>query len=84
MLANLVRLGIRWDLEGAALMGEMQIIKLDTGERTTYQIDGTVIKEQEPLKIDWCDKCEKWKDMEFGRYEKADGLTILWFCAECK
>jgi aspartate 1-decarboxylase len=27
-------------------MGEMEIIKLNTGEKTTYAIDGTIIKEQ--------------------------------------
>jgi hypothetical protein len=66
------------------IMGEMQIIKLSTGEATTFKIDGTIIKENEPINIDWCDKCEKWKSLDFGRYEKADGLTILWFCGDCK
>jgi hypothetical protein len=66
------------------IMGEMEMIKISTGEKTTFKIDGTVIKENEPIKIDWCDKCERWKSMEFGRYEKADGITMLWFCGECK
>lgn len=65
-------------------MGEMEMIKISTGEKTTFKIDGTVIREQEPIKIDWCDKCERWKSMEFGRYEKSDGITMLWFCEECK
>ena len=65
-------------------MGEMEIIKLNTGEKTIYAIDGTVIKEQNPIKINWCDKCEKWQPLEFGRYDGAQGLTMLWVCVECK
>ena len=62
-------------------MGELYIEK-PTGESLIIQIDGTEIR-NEPMKIDWCDKCERWKPLEFGRHEKADGLTILWFCGEC-
>ena len=85
MLTALVRAGIRWSMEAAGIaVGEMQIIKLNSGEKTTYQIDGTVIKEQTPVSINWCDKCETWKPLEFGRYDGAQGLTMLWFCLECK
>lgn len=66
------------------IMGELEMIKISTGEKTTFKIDGTVVREQEPIKIDWCDKCERWKSMEFGRYEKVDQITLLWFCMECK
>jgi hypothetical protein len=66
------------------MMGEMEIIKLSTGEKTTFQIDGTVIKEQQPINIDWCDKCERWKPLEFGRYDGSQGLTMIWLCMECK
>ena len=85
MHTTLVRTGIRWSMEAAGIaVGEMQIIKLNSGEKTTYQIDGTVIKEQTPISINWCDKCESWKPLEFGRYDGAQGLTMLWFCMECK
>ena len=85
MHTTLVRADIRWSMEAAGIaVGEMQIIKLNTGEKTTYQIDGTVIKEQTPVSINWCDKCETWKPLEFGRYEGAQGLTMLWVCMECK
>jgi hypothetical protein len=65
-------------------MAEMEMININTGEKTTFQIDGTVIKEQSEIKINWCDKCEKWKPLDFGRYEGAQGLTMLWVCMECK
>jgi hypothetical protein len=57
------------------MMGELNITRLDTGEKTTFQIDGTVIKEQSEISINWCDKCEKWKPLEFGRYDGAQGLN---------
>jgi len=72
-------------MEAAGItVGEMEIIKLNTGQKTTYKIDGTVIKEQNPISINWCDKCESWKPPEFGRYDGAQGLTMLWICMECK
>ena len=82
MLADLVHTCIRWHLEGAALMGELFMQK-PNGETFKFQVDGTVLREEDGIRIDWCDKCEKWQPLEFGRYEKADGLTILWFCREC-
>ena len=85
MRTALVRIGVRWSVEATGvIMGELQMIKLSSGEKTTIQIDGTVIKEQNPVKINWCDKCEKWKPLEFGRYDGSHGLTMLWFCLECK
>jgi hypothetical protein len=69
-------------MEGS-IMGELFIQK-PNGESITYQIDGTVIKEQSEISINWCDKCEKWKPKEFGRYDGAQGLTMLWVCMECK
>jgi len=85
MHTTLVRAGIRWSMEAAGIaVGEMEIIKLNTGQKTTYKIDGTVIKEQNPISINWCDKCESWKPLEYGRYEGAQGLTMLWICMECK
>ena len=85
MQPGLVRTCQRWSMEAAVIaMGEMEIIKLNTGEKTIYAIDGTVIKEQNPIKINWCDKCEKWQPLEFGRYDGSQGLTMIWSCVECK
>jgi len=82
MQPNLVRSDIDRRMEGS-IMGELFIQK-PNGESITYQIDGTVIKEQSEISINWCDKCEKWKPKEFGRYDGAQGLTMLWVCMECK
>lgn len=83
MQSNLVRSDFKWKLE-RKVMAEMEMTNLNTGEKTTFQIDGTVIKEQSEISINWCDKCEKWKPLEFGRYDGAQGLTMLWVCMECK
>lgn len=53
------------------------------GDTFKFQIDGSVIKENQAVQVEWCDKCEIWQPLEGGRYEKADGLTILWFCLTC-
>jgi hypothetical protein len=72
-------------MEGAKLMGDMEFIKLDTGERTRFMADGTVIKDQvDPPKIDWCDRCQSWKSVEFGRFDYVMGSPELWYCMECK
>ena len=64
-------------------MGELFIQK-QNGETTTFQIDGTVIKEQKPLEIDWCDKCEQWKPLSGGHMVANKGLALIWICQECK
>ena len=84
MQPDLVRSKFYRRMEGSQLMGELNITRLDTGEKTTFQIDGTVIKEQSEISINWCDKCEKWKPLEFGRYDGAQGLSMIWVCMECK
>ena len=65
-------------------MGEMSFIEIATGEKTVIQIDGTIIKEQNPVKLEWCDKCQSWKEKEFGRFDGGQGLSLIWVCLECK
>lgn len=66
-------------------MGSIEFIRLNTGERTTIETDGTMIKDQvEPPKLEWCDKCQSWQDMQFGQFEKHDGISTLWYCVGCK
>lgn len=70
---------------GQAIMGSMEFIRLDTGERTTITQDGDLVKDQvEPPILEWCDKCESWKDKLFGSMTKADGLDLIWLCLDCK
>ena len=83
MHTNLVGTGQRWQVETENLMGELFIQK-PNGETITIAQDGTEIRENQPIQIDWCDKCEKWKPLEFGRYDGAQGLTMIWVCMECK
>lgn len=85
MSANLVRSKLYWILEGTKLMGAIEFIKLNTGERTRIDIDGTVVKDQiTPPKVEFCDRCEMFKSFEFGRYDFVMGSAELWYCMECK
>jgi len=85
MSTNLVCHRIRWKVEGAKLMGDMEIIKIATGERTRFMADGSVLKDQvDPPKIEWCDRCETFKRFDGGRYDFVMGSPELWYCIECK
>jgi len=83
--SHLVRPFIRYAVETTGvIMGDMEMIKIATGEKTVFKADGTVIREPNPISIDWCDRCEKWKPLEFGRYVTVDGLHLIWECMDCK
>jgi len=82
MLTDVANACIGWQVEVSSLMGELYIGK-PNGESIIIQMDGTEIR-NEPIQIEWCDKCERWQPLEFGRHERAGGLTILWFCDKCK
>lgn len=85
MRPDLVRTSLRWPVEAAGvIVGDMEMIKLSTGEKTTFKRDGSVIRETTPLSIDWCDRCQMWKPLEFGRYVTVDGLHLIWECMDCK
>ena len=85
MWPDLVRAFIRYAVETAGvIMGDMEMIKIATGEKTVFKADGTVIKEANPISIEWCDRCEIWKQLEFGRYITHLGELLIWECGECK
>tara|TARA_R110002126_G_scaffold232556_1_gene376911 strand:- start:77 stop:271 length:195 start_codon:yes stop_codon:yes gene_type:complete len=64
-------------------MGEL-FIQHPNGDAIIYQMDGTVIRENQPIQIDWCDKCEKWQPLEGGESTTYQGLDIIWLCKDCK
>ena len=66
-------------------MGEIEIINVNSGARRVIQMDGTELRDTvQPPKIEFCDKCETFKQALGGRFEESDGLPILWFCEACK
>lgn len=85
MWPDLVRTSQRRPVETTGvIMGDMEMIKITTGEKTVFKADGTVIKEANPISIEWCDRCEIWKPLEFGRYITHLGELLIWECGECK
>ena len=85
MPSNLVQPQRGRQVEGSRLMGDMEIIKIATGERTRFMADGSVLKDQvDPPKIEWCDRCETFKRFDGGRYDFVMGSPELWYCELCK
>lgn len=67
------------------MSGDLEIIRIDTGERRIIQMDGSEIRDTvPPPKIDFCDKCETFKSAMGGKYDYADGVPVLWYCEACK
>jgi hypothetical protein len=85
MSGNLVQPQRGWQMEGARVMADMEMIKIATGERTRFMADGSVVKDQvDPPKIEWCDRCETFKRFDGGRYDTVMGSPELWYCELCK
>lgn len=64
-------------------MGELFIQK-PNGDSLTIKEDGTEIRENLPLQIDWCDSCDRWKPLEGGAMSSYLGLKMIWLCEACK
>jgi hypothetical protein len=64
-------------------VGAMSIDYPD-GRKIIIDADGNMIRESDPIDIEWCDKCQSYKRFSLGHYEQHDGLTTLWFCEQCK
>ena len=64
-------------------MGDLYIQK-PNGEAITIFEDGTELREQMPLEIDWCDKCQRWQPLTGGYMVNSDGLALIWLCEACK
>ena len=85
MRSHLVRSFIRYAVEATGvIMGEMEMIKLSTGEKTVFKADGTVTHDTNPISIEWCDRCEIFKPLAFGRYVTNLGEHLIWECGDCK
>ena len=85
MWPDLVRISQRRPVETTGvIMGDMEMIKIATGEKTVFKADGTVVHEPNPISIEWCDRCEIWKPLAFGRYVTNLGEHLIWECGDCK
>jgi hypothetical protein len=67
------------------MSGGFEMIRLDTGERTRIDMDGTEIRDSVAIPtVEYCDKCNNTKDVLGGEYQTWNGLKVLWLCAVCK
>ena len=85
MWSDLVRTSQRWPVETTGvIVGDMEMIRIATGEKTIFKADGIVVHEPNPISIEWCDRCEMWKPLEPGRYISHLGELLIWECGDCK
>jgi len=82
MSAKVVCTCFRRPVEAAGLiMGDFEMIHLQTGERLRIDKDGTEIRDAvNPPAIEWCDRGQHFAAKLGGREEGG----ILWICLECQ
>jgi hypothetical protein len=62
-------------------MAEVEIIKINTGERLRIAMDGTELRDQvSPPSIEWCDKGQHYASKLGGQ----DIYDSLWICLPCQ
>jgi hypothetical protein len=67
------------------MIGDFEMIRLDTGDRLTIKMDGSEIRDSiQPPAVEFCDKCHNTKNLVGGSYETWQGQKVLWFCEACK
>ena len=82
MLTALVCIGFRRPVEATGVvMGEFEIINLETGKRYKVEKDGSELRDEViPPAIEWCDKGQHFAPKLGGR----DDYGILWICLACQ
>jgi hypothetical protein len=82
MLSALVCIGFRRPVEATGVvMGEFEIINLESGKRYKVEKDGSELRDEViPPAIEWCDKGQHFAPKLGGR----DDYGILWICLACQ
>ena len=82
MFTALVCIGFRRPVEATGVvMGEFEIINLESGKRYKVEKDGSELRDEViPPAIEWCDKGQHFAPKLGGR----DDYGILWICLACQ
>ena len=82
MLTALVCTCLRRPVEATGVvMGEFEIINLESGKRYKVEKDGSELRDEViPPAIEWCDKGQHFAPKLGGR----DDYGILWICLACQ
>jgi hypothetical protein len=71
-------------MAGNQMSGDLQIIKIATGERLTIAMDGSELRDQvSPPSIEWCDRGEHYANKINGSMT-GSGASELWICLDCQ
>lgn len=60
-------------------MGYVEIIDPNTGKGRHIGRDSRPTD----FTAEWCDRCESWQDLTGGYCTVAEGLGLIWECAQC-
>jgi hypothetical protein len=71
-----------WKVGSTAMSGlHMQ---MPDGRKITIEVDGTIIREQDEIPVEFCDGCQLHRPTENGKYVANQGLSLIWLCKACK
>ena len=82
MLAVVAYFEQLWKVGSTAMSGlHMQ---MPDGRKITIEVDGTIIREQDEIPVEFCDGCQLYRPTEFGKYVEHEKLALIWLCQACK
>jgi hypothetical protein len=71
-----------WKVGSTAMSGlHMQ---MPDGRKITIEVDGTIIREQDEIPVEFCDGCQLHRPTENVKYVANQGLSLIWLCKACK
>ena len=59
-------------------------MQMPDGRKITIEVDGTIIRDQDEIPVEYCDGCQNYRPTTFGKYIENQGLSMIWLCQACK
>lgn len=59
-------------------------MQMPDGRKITIEVDGTIIRDNDDIPVDFCDGCQSYRLTHFGKHVANQGLSMIWLCQACK
>ena len=59
-------------------------MEMPDGRKITIEVDGTIIRDNDDIPVDFCDGCQSYRSTHFGKHVANQGLSMIWLCQACK